>query len=73
MTTDREFQNARRDYERQVAEARPSWWRQVWHALRDLAREFADDLSSRPASRPSARRQRQDRKQEIERAAKGRL
>ena len=73
MTTEREFQNARRDYERQVAEPRVSWWRQAWHALRDLAREFADDLSARPASRPTARRLRQDRKQEIERAAKERL
>lgn len=73
MTTEREFQNARRDNERQVGEARVGWWRQLWIAARDLVRAFADDLSARPTRPPLTRRQRQARKQEIERAAKGRL
>lgn len=69
MSTVRELANARRDYDRQIREATPSWWRSAWSALVDLARTIADDLGGQPMSR----RARADRKAAVERAAKERL
>ena len=36
MSTEREFQNARRDYERQVKEAKHSWFKELWEAFKGL-------------------------------------
>ncbi|HVR48524.1 MAG TPA: hypothetical protein VMS38_02210 [Pseudorhodoferax sp.] len=71
MSTEREFQNANRDYLRQLREARPPLWRRAWDAVRGLMRQFASALRRGPAT--ADRRAIRDRKAAIERAAKERL
>ncbi|PZP92657.1 MAG: hypothetical protein DI587_31365 [Variovorax paradoxus] len=69
MTTEREFRDARRDYERQVYT--PRWRRPspVWAAVCEFVLQVAAQFRSGKVTR----RQRLECKPEIERAAKERM
>lgn len=62
MTTERELQNARRDYERQIREAKGSWLKELWDSFKGLFAEgeSVDERYERRLKRDQVRRKAKD-------------
>ncbi|MDD0837864.1 hypothetical protein PSQ40_04700 [Curvibacter sp. HBC61] len=62
MSTEREFNNAKRDFDRQVGEVRKSWLGELWAAILGLFKDWPayDSTSLKKQRRDEVRRKAKD-------------